>query len=347
MEITTRLMKPSEAQDVLKIARCAFSAFEALMVSKPKQAIVAISGEKIVGAVQFKFYTAGGKKVGYYDYAFIEPEYHNQGIGSILYQATADYLWAQGCTALSALVKDDNPGSWSLFLKHGFARISIPELVRQFGLFGALRLYFGTIVGIAIGMDYYVALCNLECPDRKGGSAKQIASYALVNLLLPLCLLLRGEKKIGMFFAAYAIVLLGGILAGYVGTLFSKREWRFRLCNGGGLICAFVTLLGSIFPMAGNWYPVTYENSGSFRRDMGIQALAVWLFMLALSGLALAWGNQHILCAYLHQIGSTFLLYRVFVVYPFESFGGGRVFHWHKGIYLMMAAASLAVGFFA
>lgn len=345
MEIMTRLMEPGEAPEVLKIARRAFSGAEALFVSKPKQAMVAVSGEKIVGAIQYKFYSAGGKKIGYYDYAFISPDYHNQGIGNILYKAVADYLLGQGCVALTALVKDDNPGSWSLFLKHGFTRISLPEMVRQFGLFGTLKLYLGSVYGIAVGMDYYVALPDQECLPGKGGSEKQIAAYVLVNLLLPLCLLFQKSVNFGMFFTAYAIFIFGGIFAGYIGTLLSKRKWHFRLCNGGGLICMLVNLLGNVFPMVGNWYPVTYENTGSFRRDMGIQALTGWLFVLVLSALSLVTDSQHLLIAYLSQIGSALLLYRVLAVYPFESFGGGRVYRWHKGIYVMMAAVSLAVSF--
>lgn len=345
MEITTRLMEPGEAQEVLKIARRAFGAAEALFVTKPKQAIVAVSGKKIVGAVQFKIYSAGGKKIGYYEYAFISPDYHNQGIGSILYKAASDYLWEQGCEVLTALVKDDNAGSWSLLLKHGFARISLPELARQFGFLGMLRLYLETVYGTAIGMDYYVALRNQECPSGKAGSAKQIAAYLLVNLSLFLCLLLRRPENIDIFFAAYAIFIFGGILAGYIGTRFSKHEWQFRLCNGGGLICTLVNLWGSVLPMVGSWYPATYENSGNFRRDMGIQALAGWLFVLVLSGLSLAVGSQHMLFAYLSQIGSVLLIYRVIAFYPFESFDGGRVYRWHKGIYAIMAAASLAIRF--
>lgn len=340
MEITTRLMEPGEAPEVQRIGRSAFGGLEGLGIPKPKQAIVAVVDGRIVGAIQLKFYRAGGKKVGYFDYAFIHPDYHNQGIGSILYKAAADYLWGQGCDAITALVKDDNVGSWSLLLKNGFVRISVPELVRKFGFIGMLRLYMGTVYNIAIGMDYYVAMRDQQCPSGKGGSTRQIGAYLLANLFLSLFFLLEKRENMRAFFAAYGIYLLGGLLIGYIGTLFSKRRWQFRLNNGGGLVCAFVNYIGGVYPMTGNWYPDRYENTDSFRRDMGVQSLSGWIFVMILTLLPMFAADQPLLHA-LGQIGSVFLLYRVITIYPFEAFGGGRVYRWNKAVFFLMAAASL------
>lgn len=164
----------------------------------------AVIDGKIVGAIQLKFYTGGGKKFGYYEYAFIDPDYHNKGVGNVLYSAVAEYLWAQDCKVLTALVKEDSVGSWSLLMKNGFTRISLLEVVRQFGLLGALRLYFGSI----LGMDYYVALPGQKCVADKGGSLKQIAAYLFANFLLFFCMLFQGVDEIGLFFAAYVTYLL-------------------------------------------------------------------------------------------------------------------------------------------
>lgn len=341
MEITTRLIKPSEAQTVKSISRRAFRGLEGVGIPKAKQAVVAVKDGKIAGAIQYKFYRAGGKKIGYFDYAFVDPDCHGQGIGSILYKATADFLWEQGCDALAALVKDDNVGSWGLFLKNGFVRISIPELVRQFGLFGMLRLYLGTVYSIAIGMDCYVAVRGQQIPSGKGGSVRQTGAYLLANALLPLLFLINAKGNAGAFLAAYGIYLAGGILAGYAGTLFSKRTWHFRLNNGGWLVCAFVNLISGVYPMTGNWYPDRYENSDGFRREMGLQALCGWAFTLALTLIPALAGGQHILLRYLGQIGSALLLYRMLPFYPFEAFGGGRIFRWSKAAFFSTAAVSL------
>lgn len=343
MDIVIRPMEPDEASKVQRIGRRAFTGLERLTVSKPRQAVVAVKHGRIAGAVQYKLYRAGGKKIGYFDYAFVDPDFQNQGIGGALYKGAADFLLEQGCDALTALVKDDNVGSWGLFLKNGFTRISLSGLARQLGLAGMLRLYAGTIYSVAIGMDYYVSLREGECPAGKGGNTGQLAAYLAANLLLFLVMLLRGAESVGAFLAAYLIFVAGGVLAGYAGTLPAKRRWRFRLCNGGGLICAFVNFVGGVYPMIGNWYPERYENTAQFRRDMGIQALAGWAYVLLLTLLPVLAGGQGPLFGYLGQIGCMLLLYRILAFYPFESFGGGRVRRWSRWVYLLMAVASAAV----
>lgn len=342
MDITIRQMEQQEADYVRKLGQRAFAGIESLWVSKPKMALVAIKEEKIVGAILYKFIQTKTKKIGYIDYAFVDPEYHSQGIGNVLYKETVEHLWQQGCDALAAVVKDDNVGSWGLFLKNGFTRVSLPELIRQFGLFGMLQQYFGTPFCIGIGMEYYVALRDKTCPSGKGGNGKQITSYFLTNLLLILIILFRNPKHIHLFLAAYTIILMGGLLAGYLGTLLSKRKWHFRLNNGGALISALINF-GGLYPMIGNWYPDRYENTHEFRRDMGVNALFGWIFVLCISILPVIDVVQHPILPYLSQISSFFLIYRILSFYPFESFGGRRVFTWNKWLYGAMSVLSAVV----
>ena len=136
--VTVRPMRAEEARDVRKMGRRAFAGLESLWVSKPGQALVAVREDKIVGAVLYKLMNAGGKKIAYVDYAFVDPDYHNQGIGGSLYRAATEFLWALSPDALTAIVKDDNVGSWCLFLKNGFSRVSLPQLAGQFGFWGAI-----------------------------------------------------------------------------------------------------------------------------------------------------------------------------------------------------------------
>lgn len=343
MGMIVRQMEACEAAEVYKIGKRAFTGLEGIFLGRPRQALVAILEGRIVGAILYKFFYTGTKKIGYIDYAFVDPAYHNQGIGGVLYQTTADFLWEQGCDALTAVVKDDNVGSWGLFLKNGFSRVSLSDMVGQFGFAGMLRQYFGTPLCVGIGMEYYVALRGQKCPSGKGGSTKQIAAYFLANLFFFLLMLLRAPKSTGAFFAAYLILLAGGMAVGYIGTLFSKRKWNYRLNNGGGLVCILANCFGSVFPMIGNWYPERYENTDGFRRDMGINGLMGWIFVLALSLFSVLEVSQTILSQYIGQIGALFLMYRVLAVYPFESFGGRRVYCWKRWLYVVMTVLSLAV----
>ena len=337
--ITIRRMEAGEEAEVRRIGRRAFDGLESLWVGKPKQAVVAVKDGKIVGAILYKFFQSSGRKVGYLDYAFVDPDFHGQGVGGILYKESADYLWNQGCDALTAVVKDDNVGSWGLLLKNGFTRVSLPEIIRQFGFTEMLRQYFGTPFCIGIGMEYYIARRDLECPSGKGGSVKQLAVYGLANLLL-FCIVLLRIQKIVTALAAYGVILAGGIFIGYFTTMFSKRQWHFRLNNGGGLICALVNFIG-VYPMVGNWYPDRYENTESFRKEMGINGLAGWIFVLVLS--LAPFFSRHVFARYVGLISSILLIYRILAFYPFESFGGGRVYRWKRWVYVLMSLLSAVV----
>lgn len=342
MDIIIREMDPSEAQEVRKLGRRAFEGLESLWVSKPEKALVAIKDGKIVGAILYNFMTSKGKKIGYMDYGFVDPNYHKEGIGRILYKESMEYLWRQGCVVLTAVVKDDNVGSWASLLKNDFVRVAISDLVREFGFAGALQHYFRTPLCIAPGMEYYVALKDEKCASSKGENRKEIASYLLINLLMFLIILMVNPQNTLDFLTAYMIYFVGSIGASYVGTLFSKRGWKFRLNNGGLLMCALINLIG-IYPMIGNWYPEHYEKTKDFRRDMGITALCGWIFVLALTAIPVFFATEHIIFGYTYRLGLVFLIYRIFAIYPFESFGGKRLYEWNKGIYLVMSALSVAV----
>ncbi len=341
--ITIRQMRQEEAPLIQKIGRRAFHGMEALIVPKPREALVAERDGAAVGAVLYKCFKSGGQKVGYIDYAFIDPEYHGQGVGGVLYKAAVDFLWGRGCDAVTALVKDDNVGSWGLLLKNGFDRVSLPSLVGQFGLGGALAHYFKTPFCCGVGMDYYVALRNGPCPSGKEGCVKQLGAYFLANLLFLLAIASMGGRYLVSTLAAYVLLLAGGVAFAFLGTKFSKRDWVFRHCNGGALVGVFLIPGRSLFPMVGRWYPMQYENTPEFRRDLGLTALTEWLFVLVTTAIAVFSGAASPVVRILGQLGTLFLIFRVITLYPFESYGGLRIYRWNKWVYAAMAACSLAV----
>lgn len=340
--IITRSMEPQEAALVQRIGRQSFTGMERLMVSKPKQGIVAEADGEIAGAILYKIMNVGGKKIGYIDYAFVHPRHQGRGIGNVLYKDTCSHLWEQGCDALTALVKDDNVASWGLFIKNNFARISLPELVRQFGLVGAAAQYFGTPFCFGIGMDYYVALRDAPCPPTKEGTAKQLLSFYGTNtLLIGLLMLLRTPPLSTL--GAYWLLLTGIVLCSFIGTRLSRRRWSFRFTNGGAATALLVHLFAGAYPMVGNWYPDTYENTPAFRRDMGVAALLEWVFLLAITAFTVFYTSTASFIMPLRQMGGMFLLYRMIPYYPFEAFGGGRVLRWKPWLFALLFACSAAL----
>ncbi|WP_343209618.1 GNAT family N-acetyltransferase [Anaerolentibacter hominis] len=333
-------MLPGEEAEVARVGRRAFQGLESLMVGKPKKAMVAVSDNQIVGAIVYRFLGSGKNKIGYVDLAFVDREYHDRGVGAVLYRESIDFLWQQGCTAVTALVKDDNIGSWSLFMRYGLKRVDMITACRYLGPLGILRNLLLTPFVIADGMEFYLAVKEAKIPEKKGG-VTQILLYILLNVLLFLpAFFMRDVQEELAAVRAYLTLLCAGTLAGLLVTTFHSRSWSFRMNNGGMLLTILLNMSGGAFPMIGNWYPKRYEKTISFRRDMGLCALAEWLTVLLLTAVPYLAGLDGPYFEALTQFGCIFLIYRILAFYPFESFGGRRVLNWNKGIYGIMAAVS-------
>lgn len=347
-QVQVREMARGEEKQVLAIGRRAFDGFERLWISRPRLALVAVVEETIVGAVLYKLQQAGGKKVGYVDYAFIDPAHDGKGYGGVLYREAVAHLWRLGVDAQTALVKDDNVGSWHLFEKNGFHIASLLELVKCFGLGGALSQYFGSPFCVGVGMRLYLAVgdgdqqADQRHTTEKGSGLIHLAVFFIVNALL----MIIGKSIWGSmaWMTSLALVLTLGItlLGAYLGTRFStSRKWSFRFNNGGLLICAVISVFSAL-PMIGRFYPDRYEKTKPFHRDMGIVSLLTWGFLLVMTLVCQVLFQNADLPANMAMIGSLLLAYHCLPLYPFESFGGRRVFQWNKPVFGLMVLLSTA-----
>lgn len=131
--LIVREMRDGEQKALVKLAHKAFPCFEALFVNHPKRAMVAEYDGQLVGGMMYKFNYAGNKKVAYIEQAFVDPAYHGNGVAKQMYTQTFRFLWEQGCDAITALVKDDNIGSWKPCMDNGFQRVSITEACKRIG----------------------------------------------------------------------------------------------------------------------------------------------------------------------------------------------------------------------
>lgn len=340
--IIIRKMMPEEAVTVRKIAWRAFGIIERLFISKPKEVMVAEVDGKIAGGIIIKYIMTRGRKIGYFDGAFIDPSYQGQGIGRKLYRETTNYLWKQGCDALTALVKDDNAASWKLFLENDFSRVTIGEGCRQLGIVPMLKQYFTTPFWLANGMEFYLVVKEQTAEDKKVRTSQQIGLFLLANILLILPAALWNQSHAMLFMAAYMVLLTGSILGGGIGTFLSKKQWRFRLNSGGAALSFLINLMG-LYPVVGNWYPDEYDNTYECRKAMGMSALGEWLVILVLTIGGVVFQEGSIFYNYLAQLGSTLLFYHILIFYPFETYGGRRVYLWNKGGYGILTLLSIYV----
>ena len=350
MDLLVRKMEAHEAAQTKKVAVKAFGPFEGFFVQKPADAFVAIIDGKIVGGLMYKFIESGGKKYGYVSFLFTDPDFKGQGVGKALMDKGIALLWEEGADALITFVRDDNVASWALFEKHGFKKASLSKFSRTVGFMGLIKPYVLSNCAISIGHEYYIAMPDERATElcKKQGGVGQIFIYVLLNMLLMMPMIVRDLSYIGNMAVvglSVGAVFLGCVFSGYTATLFTDRRWNFRWVNGGIFVYPIVSLMGGFFPMIGGWYPDVYENTVKFRRDMALNAIGVWLFLIAVVLFRHLCENPASFLIYASNLAQILLVFRCLPIEVFESTGFGRVWKWNKAVLGILVAASIYLSF--
>ena len=344
MGITFRSMNNDEAPELKKLARKSFGFIEGLFVTKPKTALVAIIDEKIVGGFIYKVEICNGKKIGFASFLFTDPVFQGQGIGKQICDKGIQYLWEIGCDNLVTLVRDDNVASWGTFEKNGFVLTNFQKVASFIGLFGAIKLFVKSSYGLyGIGHDFYIASSEEQSVSfyRKEGTITQVIIYVLLNTLLFLPFVIIAQNIFSLLMSS-AMVFFGIVFAGYIGTLFSKRKWNFRFTGGGAFLYFILNIIPNLFfPVIGNWYPIRYENTPNFKRDMAVNVISVWLFLLCLLILGKSIEFVPMLFIHVPNIVSVIIILKCLPVPVFESGGFGRIFKWNKVVLGLLVIASI------
>jgi GNAT superfamily N-acetyltransferase len=344
MDLQIRKMKPEESKEIKSIGRKAFKGFEKLTIPKPKKAMVAELNGEIVGAILYKILKVKDLKIGYVKFAFIDPKAQGKGVGKRLYQESINHLYNLGCDYVGAIVKDDNVASWGLFLKFNIKRISILGMIKELGLYATLRTIFSTPFFVAVGMEYYLGAKDKTIETDKQNNSWQILAYLLINLVFFIAIAFRFENFL-IAILAMLCILVGSVFSGFLGTLFSRRRFHFRLNDGGFIVTLITNLTGGILPLIGNWYPDKYEKSNNFKRALGIVALFKWLFLIAVAWSGFFITDLPVIVEVMTFIASNLLVFYMLPFYPFESFAGGRVWQWNKLCFVAMVALSIGTFF--
>lgn len=342
-KIIVRPMKDGEQKELVGIGRRAFRLMEALFVGAPKSAMVAEYDGKVVGSIFYKPIAVQDKKAVYIEQAFVDPDYSGRGIGQILYAQTFDFLWKQGYDVITALVKDDNVGSWKLFEANECKRVSYGQIISELGLSGFLGLYVTTPFLFAVGMDLYMAN-RADTVREKSSTAMGATAFFLANIFLLTPLWIRCFSK-GFYellwpLLAYLTVLLLFLGGRGLGNFLCGNAGKFRLNNGGSFLSLLLSFWGNTFPMNANWYPETYENTKEFRKKLAKPELLKWAIFVVVPFVSSLWA-EHPYWSILSRLASFFLIFMMIPVYPFESFGGGRVYRYDKKIWLLTAMVSI------
>lgn len=341
-KITIRAMRDGEQKEIQQIGKRAFQFVEALFVGRPQKAMAAEYEGRLVGGILYKEFTVRQKRIAYIDEAFVDPDYQGMGIGKKLYTETIEALWKQNYHVLTALVKDDNVGSWKPFLDNGFCRVSVYRIINEIGLSGFLKHYLLTPYLIAVGMDFY--MCSRENTlEEKGNAPLQLFLYFFVNYLLLFPLWARWYHRNAdsclWSFLAYGTILALFIGSRYLGTLISRNGGKFRFNQGGSFLLPLLGFFGNVFFMNANWYPKCYENTDDFRKKLAIPEIIKWFLFALLPWTTLLPGPYF---QALGRLSCPFLIFIMIPVYPFEVFGGGRIYRYKKLLWFVMFIITIA-----
>jgi len=343
--IEIREMRPEEAQEVRKLGRKTFEPFESIFVPKPKACYVAVENEAIIGAVIYKYLLVVGKKIGYVDYIFVDKKAHGKGVGSQLVEICLKTMHEEGCDGLSAIVRDDNVASWKMFMNSGMKRVGLDDLIKYFGFGGMLSLTFKTPLNFATGMEFYLDLDGDPPISRKENTWAQIILYLVLTMILLIPSFNRSTKYGIYILLGVATVLSIRMAAGYLGTLFSKEDWHFRVTEGGYLIPVVTSFIGGIYLISGNWYPKTYRRGPEFKRSLGLTSFFQWLSLLLMVMLMQTPLGKIEFIDVLASISAMLMVVSALPFYPLASFGGKRLFDWNKGLYALVLALTIYLVF--
>ncbi|MCL2199663.1 MAG: GNAT family N-acetyltransferase [Defluviitaleaceae bacterium] len=346
MEFTIRQMQENEAKEAASVARKAFGIIGYLIIRKPTLGLVAVSDDKIVGGVFYYTKQSGDKKIGIVSFLFTTPECQGHGIAGRLMDECIKTLWELGCDAQVSYVQDDNVGSWAAFEKRGFVKTSLIKSIQALGFSTAIKaqtIFVETFMFCA-GADFYMALPDKEETkkyERCYASVPQIVLFALINMLF-LWNVILGDNDPLIVAGSFGLVFLGIAAVGWLGTLFTRRKWHFRFTQGGFVFSPIMAMF-SFYPMIGGWYPDKYENTPTFKRDMAINSILIWLFLIAVV-VGSRFVNNVVLMVMSH-VAVVYLIFRCIPVLPFSSYGAGRVLQWNKIVFLAFAVVSVLLVF--
>jgi GNAT superfamily N-acetyltransferase len=341
--VEIRAMKKSEAEDIKKLGKKTFEWFEGLFIPDPKDCFVAVEENKVIGAALYKYFSAANKKIGYVDFIFVDKAFHGKGIGSRLVDYCFEEMKKENCDAYSALVRDDNVGSWKMFVNRGLQRVGLNDLIKDFGIPGMLNLTFKIPFNFATGMDFYLKMENDKLPMKKRNSFFQAFKYLILTALLLSTRFIFGIENALYIISAIVSIILIRIAFGYLGTLLSEENWHFRVCDGGYIIPFVASFFNGIFLISGNWYPEVYRKEPDFKRSLGLTSLAQWISLITIILFTKIQLSQTQFLRTMAEMSVFIMIISIVPFYPLASFGGKRILEWNKWLYIIVVFISFYI----
>ncbi len=343
-EIIVRKIKNEEREELLKLIRKSCSLIKKLFVMNYKNSMVAIVDNKIVGGITYKIINCDNKKIVYISNYFIDKNYKKKEIIKKLYKDTIINIRKEKVDGITAFSESDCDDTIKALMDNGLKQTSFIDLIKKIGFINAIKYYFMTPFSFAIGMDFYTDMKEVK---EKKSQIFQLLMFLLLNLVLTIPIWVRTLKvhtsNFIALFLAYITILLVSLITRYIGVLTTKERWNFHISNGGFIINLLVNFLSFPYMINGNWYPQKYENSKEFNEKLARLELIKWFVFLFLPFL---YFSDIVYLKKVAQLSFIYLIFFIIPIYPFDYFGGGRIYRYSKKIWTIVLVVTLLFLFF-
>lgn len=286
------------------------------------------------------------------------PSVRGQGIGQQLVEAALDWFASEGCSQIFTCVEGHNTSSSQMFATRGFATLSLPQQLQQYG-WQLPYLWYKTGHISDLGHFLWRSPALPQPSQRSHGLGGWCTTTLLGNsAIVALMAARRGSDDLS---SPPALILLVAIVALVLGLRtagmalagrWRQVQLRHYPWESGSLISVGLALcFGVYFPVPGNSYPaVAVWRYRDWRVHLGWVALGGILPVLLVAygstlGLTLLPAGAATPWLELTQTTSISLLFwdSLLPIYPFDCFNSGRLWRWHRGLWAVMAALTLAV----
>ncbi|NLG02715.1 MAG: GNAT family N-acetyltransferase [Clostridia bacterium] len=349
MNYKIRELRSDEAAKLKKLACPNFSVVEQLFMSKPKIGLVAETEDGAIAGGVFLVVTGNGEeKAGCVDIMFVLPNHRGSGVAKLLYRAAVDDLHKRGCKTVMALVRGDNSQSLLRFEDAGLYPVSLRGLHQRIGTALTMRLFIKT-ASLACASGCYI-LCEGATSESIGGNANNLAQTFGLNGFMLLCGAMVGyflhttsnpwwNLLAALFFLL--VITMGETLGKLaVGKTMIKKSWNFIMPQGGLVPSFIVALLGGFYPMLGHWYLTKRENTKEYYKCMAAPAAGAWILLMVANIICQIYRNAHPFFAATTDLGIVLQIAYMLPFYPFNTFGGKRVWENNKATYFVLEILS-------
>ena len=356
-DVNIRPMRHEERSQVRAILRHSFSPIERSLFAWTPNVLVAEQGGQLLGAVVLKRFTLPHhRQGGTISWLFVAPEARGRGMGHCLVEAGLNVLERQGCDEILVSIEGFNTSSSQLFATRGFGILSPAAQFQRYGfatfsLWAKLSHYFET--------GYF--LWVHPAPQAADSSIWQWWGTITANSILGFLMLWRlgGTRSIEpvmwLMLPLILMVLLGlRYLSMWLMALRQGLKVRFRAWESGFPLSLAITLAfaGAMYPIPGGVYPTT--NQWRYRDwlpQLGWLALAGTLPVLLLVWGVSVLSQLDILSPYWSAglnvtlwMGKPLVLFDIALpFFPFICFNGRCLWDWNKTIWVLLAAAAMAL----